>query len=115
MSRLAAGAFVAATLLGSLTPAAIARPVSLSDAAVTPTASKLLAQGEQWTPKACLRPSDVSAYRSNGGALGNQQRIADALTWRGSRAGKRVTYALESRTFTNHTGGHVIVAVWCEA
>jgi hypothetical protein len=113
MYRLALGAALAAAMLGSLPAAAVAaRPVSLADAAVTPTAAKVLRPGASWTPHACTRPSDVSAYRSNGDALGAQRSRGDRLSWSAPRG--RVVFVKSSGTFTNTAGVRVIAAVWCE-
>jgi len=90
-----------------------ARPVSLSDARYTPTAAKHMPPGSTWAPRACARPSDVSAYRSNGRALGQQQRTRRGFAWR-SRGRVVVTFDRASGSFTNNANGRVIAAIWCD-
>lgn len=105
------------------TPSAGAHPVSPIRAAVAPSEmayvkprrSVTFAHGvEGWNcpPRGWF--SDVSAYRWNGGALGEQEWPSDTpfphYTWR-DEDGRSITF--DGITFRNHTRRSVLVAGWC--
>lgn len=103
-----------------------ARAVALSDAATPPTNLVLVGAHESvnfalahdGTVYNCGEDrygwfSDVSAYRWNGRALGDQRwnRAHDRTYWRDPRGGRVV---FDGVTFVNRTSYPVLVAGWCE-
>ena len=100
-----------------------ARPVELSDARVPPTVLAYVGPHDSITfasendgyncPASNAWFSEVSAYRWNGGALGDQHRSAFLDWWvRPGHPHQRVTF--DGITFRNHTRIPVLVAGWCE-
>lgn len=103
---------------GTVVPATAkvtAKAVSLKDASVAPTEQRDLEPGKR-VRLTCdgFRPSDVSAYRENGDALGAQVIARSASYWRDTYEGGRVKWTKATMQFFNDTERTVIVAIWCE-
>jgi hypothetical protein len=103
-------------------------PVSLTDARTPPTAMAYVPgvmrpvrlQRPASVALGCptgARPTDVSAYRWNGRALGAQTFTPDGSMWqvkRGRYNVGAVTYERRTGTFTNESARPVLVAIWCD-
>jgi hypothetical protein len=84
------------------------RAVELSDASIAPTFLKYVHPGG--TANVPCDPTDVSAYRWDGNALGAQRKSAGWDYWQ-ARTG-RAWYT--DRVFLNLSKRPVIVAAWCD-
>ena len=96
--------------------AAVAKPVSLSDARTAPDFLRALKPGRTVTvTRQCPRGGywmETSAYRGRGGALGGQRWTSDhTVTYWPAAYGGRVTF--DGITFANRTTRTVLVGGWC--